>query len=112
MIVAGSTCNQNGLEVIVRGHEANINMSWTQLVLRPEPPFIDDVDEVDEKYEGIHPQDALRRDFLDCVRTRKPPVSLVSHATKVMVIVDLATRSMWDGKAYAFDPVTLSARAI
>jgi len=29
-----------------------------------------------------------------------------------MVIVDLATRSMWDGHAYSFDPATMTAKRI
>jgi hypothetical protein len=33
----------------------------------------------------------------------------VELGTQVMVVVDLATRSLWDGKAYRFDPKTLRA---
>jgi hypothetical protein len=33
----------------------------------------------------------------------------VEFATKVMVAVDLATRSAWDGKAYRFDKATMKA---
>jgi hypothetical protein len=46
------------------------------------------------------------------VRTRKEPASPVELAVKMMVAVDLATRSMWDGKAYAYDPVNMTARSI
>jgi predicted dehydrogenase len=112
MIVAGSTCNQIGLETIVRGHEGTIYLSGHEMIMRPEPHYVDDKDEVREKFEGLEPQQALRRNFLDCVRTRKAPASPVEHAVKVMVAVDLATRSMWDGKAYAFDPVSMTARPI
>ena len=30
----------------------------------------------------------------------------------ISIAVALATRSMWDGKAYSFDPVSMTARAI
>jgi predicted dehydrogenase len=114
MIVAGSTCNQVGLEPMIRGHEGTIYLGSSDLVMRPEAAFVeeDDKEGVNEKFTGVDTHPAIRRDFLDCVRTRKETISPVSHATKVMVIVDLATRSMWEGSAFAFDPVNWVARAI
>ena len=112
MIVAGSTCNQYGLEEMIRGHEANLFLSGGQAVLRPEPHFVEEIDEQRFQYEGMDPHNAIRHDFFQCVRTRKEPISPVEWATKIMVIVDLATRSMWKGKAYSFDPETMTARAI
>jgi len=112
MIVAGSTCNEYGLEEIIRGHKANLFTSGNQLVLRPERLFAEEVEEERFQYEGMDPHDAIRQDFLKCVRTRKQPISPVEHATKVMVIVDLATRSMWEGKAYSFCPKTMTVRSI
>jgi predicted dehydrogenase len=114
MIVAGSTCNEQGLETMVRGHKGTIYLGGSDMVMRPERIFVEEEDseELREQFEGISPHTEIRRDFLDCVRTRKAPISPLEHAIKVMVIVDLATRSMWDGKAYAFDPVSMTPRAI
>ncbi|MHC4943580.1 MAG: Gfo/Idh/MocA family oxidoreductase [Planctomycetota bacterium] len=112
MIVAGSTCNQIGFETMIRGHMGTIYLGGHEMVMRPEQIYIDDVDEVREQFEGFEPQQALRQNFLDCVRTRKEPASPVELAVKMMVAVDLATRSMWDGKAYAYDPVNMTARSI
>ncbi len=112
LIVAGSTCNQQGLESMTRGHKGPIYLGGSDMIMRPESDYVDEIDEVREEFEGIDPHNTIRRDFLECVRTRNAPVSPVEHATKVMVIVDLATRSMWEGHAYAFDPVSMTARAI
>jgi len=112
MIVAGSTSNEYGLEEIIRGHKANLFTGGGQLVLRPERPYSEEVMDEKFEYEGMDPHMTIRQDFLQCVRTRKEPVSPVEHATKIMVIVDLATRSMWEGSAFAFDPKTLKVRAI
>ena len=113
MVVAGSTCNDVGLEVMIRGHKANIYLGGQNCVLRPERIFVDDVDEQEIPAEDIgNDQDALRRDWLNSIRTRQPNRSQVDLATQVMVIVDLATRSMWDGHAYTFDPATLSASKV
>ncbi|GAB4108157.1 MAG: Gfo/Idh/MocA family oxidoreductase [Phycisphaeraceae bacterium] len=113
MIVAGSTSNDVGLEVMVRGHKANIYLGGRNCVLRPERIFVDDVDAMEIPAEDIgNDQDALRRDWLSCIRTRQPNRSQVDLATQVMVVVDLATRSMWEGHAYRFDPATLTASKI
>lgn len=113
MVVAGSTANGVGLEVMIRGHKANIYLGGQNCVLRPERHYVDDIDEMDIASPDIgNDQDALRRDWLNSIRTRQPNRSQVDLAAQVMVIVDLATRSMWDGHAYKFDPATLTASKI
>ncbi len=109
MIVAGSTCNEKGLEILVRGHEANIYLGGSACVMRPERIFADDIDaKTIQSKKGWGPQDKLRKNWLHSVRTRKPNRSPVSLGALVMVIVDLATRSMWGGGAYRFDPASLT----
>lgn len=110
MIVAGSTCNEVGLETLIRGHKANLYLGGRHVELRPERIFSDDVDPQKIECPDIgNDQDKLRLNWLECMRTRKPAISGIDHATKVMVIVDLATRSAWDGAAYAFDSSTMTA---
>jgi predicted dehydrogenase len=104
MIVAGSTANELGLETVIRGHKANLYVGGRNALLRPEQLFADEVEErtiVGEDHGDD--QDFLRRAWLDCIRTRQPAPSPVELGTKVMVIVDLAARSMWEGKAYRYD---------
>ena len=108
MIVAGSTSNSTGLEIMVRGHRANMYLAGNNVVIRPERPYVDDVDELTVGCEGVSDQEALRLNWLSSMRTRRPSMSPVEMGFKVMVIVDLAHRSMWDGHAYTFDPVTLT----
>ncbi len=110
MVVAGSTNNEVGLETMIRGHEANIYLGGRHCVIRPERLFVDEVDAEEITCEDIgNDQDQLRLNWLECIRSREPAVSNIDLASKVMVIVDLATRSMWDGHAYSFDPKTLRA---
>ena len=112
MLIAGSTCNEQGLEVLIRGHEANLYLGGKDVVLRPERVFSDDIDEQTVVCDSIEPQHALRADWMNSMRTREPNRSSVELACKVMVMVDLATRSMWEGKAFEFDPEAMAARAI
>jgi len=110
MIVAGSTTNEVGLETLIRGHQGNIYLNGRHCVVRPERIFVDDIDERTIEVPDIgNDQDQLRLDWLKTIRTRKTPASPVDLALRCMVIVDLASRSMWEGKAFAFDPSTLTA---
>ncbi len=110
MIVAGSTCNEVGLETLVRGHEANLYLNGRHVVLRPERLYVDEIDADEIKCEDIgNDQDALRLNWLESIHSREPAISNIDLATKVMVIVDLASRSMWTGQAYTFDPDDMRA---
>ncbi len=105
MIVAGSTANELGLETVIRGHKGNLYVGGRNAVLRPERLFNEEVEQRTIVGEDRgDDQDALRRKWLDCIRTREPAPSPVELGTKVMVIVDLATRSMWEGGAFSYDP--------
>jgi len=106
MIVAGSTANEVGLETMIRGHKGNFYLGGRNAILRPERLFAEEVEEqtiVGEDHGDD--QDALRMRWLECIRTREPAPSPVELGVKVMVIVDLAARSMWEGGAFGYDPV-------
>ncbi|CAN5882615.1 hypothetical protein BH23GEM9_BH23GEM9_26480 [soil metagenome] len=45
MIVAGSTCNEVGLETIIRGNRANLYLSGRRLTMRPERIYAEEIEE-------------------------------------------------------------------
>ncbi len=106
MVVAGSTCNELGLERIIRGHKANLFVGGRNAIIRPERIWADEVEEREVAPEGevLDAQEMLRRHWVDCIRTREKPRSDVELGTKVMVIVDLAQRSFWEKAAFGYDP--------
>lgn len=115
MVVAGSTCNELGVERIIRGHKGNLYVGGRIATLRPEGIWADEVEERDIAAPPgpvIGDQQALRLHWLDCIRTREKPRADIELGTKVMVIVELATRSMWEGGAFAYDPETRKVRKI
>ncbi len=113
MVVAGSTANEVGLENMIRGHKGNIYLNSRHCEMRPERIFADEVDPETVECPDIgNDQDMHRLAWLRCIRTREQPTSNVDLGTKIMVIVDLATRSMWDGHAYAFDSAAMKATRI
>jgi predicted dehydrogenase len=108
MLVAGSTCNDRGLDILIRGHQADLLLGGKGVELVPQSPFVDDVDPQTVDCRGGDWQDELRRNWLDCIRSREQVRSTVDLGLKHMIAVDLGTRSLWDGKAYTFDPATLA----
>ena len=113
MIVAGSTSNEVGLETLIRTHKANLYLASRKLTMRPERIYADELEE--KTFEGEHlgdAQDLLRLHWLDAIRNKQALRSDVELGTKVMVVVDLATRSIWDGKAYGFDSRRMKAYEI
>ena len=114
MIVAGSTSNEVGLETVIRGHKGNLYIGGARnAVLRPERIYADEVDE--QTYEGEDlgdSQDQLRISWIEAIRSKGPSPSPVELGAKVMVAVDLATRSLWEGSAFAFDPATMRVRKL
>jgi len=113
MIVAGSTANDQGLETMIRGHKATMYLGSNNVVIRPQRIYVDEIEPQTVECPNIgNDQNQLRLNWLHCIRTREPVKSPVEFATQVMVVVDLATRSMWEGKAFSFDPETMTARAI
>lgn len=112
MIVAGSTCNEIGLETMIRGHEGTLYLNGTNCVMKPERLYVDEREPLDIPARNVADQDMLRMDWMEAVSERREPFSSVELGTKVVVAVDLATRSMWDGKAWGFDPETMTAKAL
>ncbi len=110
MMIAGSTANEVGLETMIRGHKANIYLNSRHCQIRPERIFVDDIDEQRIECPDIgNDQDQLRLNWLASIRSREPARSNIDLASKVLVAVDLATRSMWEGHAFTFDPGTMRA---
>ncbi len=113
MIVAGSTNNEVGFENMIRGNKGNIYLNSRHCVIRPTRPYVDEVEQETIECADIgNDQDQLRLNWMSCMRSREKALSSVDHATKVMVIVDLATRSMWEGSSFEFDRKTLSVHKL
>ena len=114
MIVAGSTANEVGLETVIRGHKGNLYIGGARsAVVRPERIYADEVDE--QTFEGDDlgdSQDQLRVSWIEAIRSKGPSPSPVELGAKVMVAVDLATRSLWEGSAFAFDSKTMQVRKL
>lgn len=105
MNVIGATTNELGYQQVIRGNKGNLFMNGRHCVLKPESKYVDEVEEKTIECADIgNDQDAHRVAWLNAIRTRKAPEASVELGTKVMVIVDLATRAMWEGGSWKYDP--------
>ncbi|MGQ0627358.1 MAG: Gfo/Idh/MocA family protein [Phycisphaerales bacterium] len=113
MVVIGATNNDTGLTPMIRGTKGNIEVNDGSLRFTPQKPYAEEAEEQKPKIENIgDDQDRHRRNWLQCIRTRTQPESNVDFGLKVMVVVDLATRCLWEGGSWAFDPKTFNATRV
>jgi predicted dehydrogenase len=108
MVVAGNTNNELGFEKLIRCQKGNIYLNSRHCVIRPEAKFSNEVDERTIECKDVgDDQDQHRLNWIKCMRTRQQPSSDIEQGTKVMVVVDLATRALWEGGSFNFDPKTM-----
>ena len=108
----GSTCNATSPAPLIRGYKANLQLSGNRCRLVPENIWSEDIDREDHKFKRGSSHDELRVNLLQRSRDRGAVLSPVDLGLKIMIIVDLAARSMWTGKAYGYDPKTRQAVAL
>ena len=113
MIVMGATNNDTGLTPMIRGPKGNIEVTDGALRFTPQKPYAEELEERKANLPNIgDDQDQHRMNWLECIRSRTQPFSDTAMGLKVVAIVDLATRSLWEGGTWMFDPKTLEARKI
>jgi len=105
LAVMGSTCNEQGLETLVRGHEATLYLGGNRCVLTPER-INAAADPEERQFETRPIQHEHRRDWVECVRSRKTPLGDALVACKVTAILEMGSRALWDGSTYVLDPAT------
>jgi hypothetical protein len=98
---------------MIRGPKGNIEVTDGALRFSPQKPYAEELEERKANLPNIgDDQDQHRMNWLDCIRTRTQPFSDTEMGVKVVAIVDLATRSLWEGGVWTFDPKTLQARRV
>lgn len=112
MIVMGATNNDTGLTPMIRGPKGNIEVNDGSVRFIPQKPYAEELEPRKPQLQSIgDDQDQHRMNWLQCLRSRQQPYADADSGLRVMVIVDLATRSLWEGGAWRFDPKTLTATA-
>lgn len=106
MVLAGSTCTEQGLQDMIRGNKATIYFGGGKVEIRPERPYADEIDAAEVPVVGPGEDIAEhQRNWFDCIRTGKTPNCNIDIATKVQTIVCLAEESWKKNKMMNFDPI-------
>jgi hypothetical protein len=111
MIVIGASTNDTGLTPMIRGPKGNIEVTDSSIRFSPQRPYAEGVEERKPQLPNIgDDQDQHRFNWLSAIRSRVQPESNTDMGLHVMVIVDLATRSLWEGGTWTFDPKTMQTK--
>jgi predicted dehydrogenase len=108
MIIAASTVSEYGLQEVIRGHHARLEMGGSGRVeLKPERAFGDEVEP--EVYENLKPTEDLpphEANWFECIRTGKQPNAGIELAVRVQTCISLAEMSDRLKMACLFDEKT------
>ncbi len=106
MILIGSTVNETGPEDLIRGTKADIYFGGGKVQIRPQRPFVDEIDQEDVEIVGPgESQSEHQRNWFHCIRTGETPNCNIDLAAKVQTVVCLAEMAWLQGKTMNFDPV-------
>lgn len=108
MVVAGSTCNEIGLEDLVRGHHGNLYVGGNSVRLIPERTYADDFDAIEERVEPAQMNGHLVhvKEWIEGIRERKQPTWNIDATYKVMTAIAMAEQAYVEKRTVRFDPVT------
>jgi predicted dehydrogenase len=102
VVMLSSMANRQSLPDVIRGHEATMYFQDGQVVVIPEDEFKKDRSEMRVKPE---PRSGHRKNFFECMRSRKRPHCDALTGYKVMVAIGLTVESYRKQKAMLFDAV-------
>jgi predicted dehydrogenase len=105
--LAGSTVTEQAPPTALHGSKATLSLTRGELRLQPESG-IADAQELRESFTAS--ADLLhQRNFIECIRTRKPPNCDTALALRVQVALSLAERAFRENRCLLYDPETRKA---
>ncbi len=104
--LAGCTVNEQGLQDMVRGNKATLYFGGDKIQLKPERPYVEELEAEDVTWEGPgESQVEHHKNLWSCIRNGGTPNCDIELATRVQTIVSLAEKSYRESKMACFDPV-------
>ncbi len=107
--LAGSTVNEQGLADVIRGHKATLYFGGRKVQIRPERPYVDEIDSEDVDIVGPgESQDVHRKNWIDSIRGEAEPACGIDLGLRVQAMVSMAEMSYRQSKMMKFDPNAMS----
>ncbi len=94
MHITSSTVNEQGTQEMIRGHKGSLNMAGNRIELKPERPFVDEIDPL--TIDGIKPGESIsehEKNWFESIRANKPPNCSIDLALRVQTVISLAEMS-------------------
>jgi len=111
VFLAGCSANEQTPPDMIRGHKGTLHLSGSNVEMKPERIYADEVDPISERVgngEGIDQHEA---NWFQSIRENKLPNCNYELATRVMVTVGMAERAYRENKCMTFDPTTMKISA-
>lgn len=109
MLVAGCTSNQIGLDDLIRGNKARMELnSPVEIVIRPEQVYAEEVEDMRVPVDGApNAHDLHRINLLDCARTRATPNCGPDLALPGMIVTALGEISYREKRVATYQPAPM-----
>ncbi len=113
MVVAGCTANQIGLDDLIRGNKARMELnSPVEIVIRPEQVYAEEVEDMRVPVDGApNAHDLHRINLLDCARTRATPNCGPDLALPGMIVTALGETAYREQKVATYQPAPMDLGA-
>lgn len=106
--LAGSTVNEQGVPDMIRGNKATLYFGGGKVEVRPERPFVDEIEQEDIPVVGPgESHQEHEKNWLQAIRGQAKANCDIDLGLKVQTIVSLAEMSYRQSKMMNFDPVNL-----
>jgi len=110
MAVAGSTCNESGLEDLIRGHHGNLYVGGNTVRMVPERTYAEEYDAIEERVEpaAMDSHELHIKEWIEAMRDRsKKPTWAIDPAFQVMTTIAMAEEAYLKKRVVEFDAATL-----
>jgi predicted dehydrogenase len=100
----GSTVNEQGLQELVRGHKGTMYLAGGQPELKPERPFVEELEPVRLEVKDPGPSHVKHeRNWIESIRANKQPICNLELAIRTQALVSLAEIAEVSKRTVAFD---------
>ena len=99
----GSSVNEQGVQEMIRGHQASMYISPGELRVQPERPYAEEIEDGPESFPGRRDHSDHQTEFLNAIRNNTKPSCDIDLAVRVQTLVSLAEISLYSGKTMGFN---------
>ena len=93
MHMTSSTVSEEGTQELIRGHKATLTMAGNKVELKPQRPFVEEIDPYTSEPFPAESVPAHHKNWFDSIRANKQPNAGIDLAVRVQTVISLAEMS-------------------